>query len=302
MRINRRDFLATTMAGAGALLLPRPVLAAEPPIAYGDDPFQLVPLGRTGLRVSLIGSGTGMSGFNRQSNQTRLGQEKFEALLRYAFEKGVRLFDCADAYGTNPYVGRALKAYPRGEYVLTTKIWLHPGGYPDEDRAEVDVMVDRFRREFDTDYIDLVLLHCMMDGQWTTVFRKEMDLLEELKAKGIIRAHGVSIHSLPALRACVDSDWVDTVHVRLNAYGDRMDDPDPDVVAEVVRQLHDAGKGLIAMKLIGEGKYRDDAAKRDESIRFVLSQGAVSSMIVGFERPEEIDDFATRVGSALAEA
>ena len=302
MRINRRDFLATTMAGAGALLLRRPLLAAEPPVTYGDDPFQLMPLGRTGLKASLISSGTGMSGDGRQSNQTRLGREPFEALLRNAYEKGVRFFDCADTYGTNPYVGRVLKAYPREDFVLSTKIWLHPGGFPDEDRAEADATVDRFRREFDTDYIDIVQLHCLMDGAWPTVHQREMELLEDAKAKGVIRAHGVSIHSLPALKACVDCEWVDVVHVRLNAFGDRMDDPDPNVVADVVRQIHDAGKGVLSMKLIGEGRYRDDPAKRDESIRFVLSQGTVSSMIVGFEKPEEIDDFATRVQAALAEA
>jgi predicted aldo/keto reductase-like oxidoreductase len=128
-----------------------------------------------------------------------------------------------------------------------------------------------------------------------------MDLLADLKSKGVIKAHGVSIHSVGALKACVQTKWVDSVHSRINAYGDSMDSRDPSVVAAVLKQIHDAGKGVVGMKLIGEGRYRNDPEKRDRSIRYVLGLGCVDTMIVGFEKPEEIDDFATRVKSALVE-
>ncbi|MGQ9731975.1 MAG: aldo/keto reductase [Candidatus Zipacnadales bacterium] len=299
MALTRRQFLsATATTAAGALTLqrsPGPSQEAPP----GSDPFQRRPLGRTGLETSLIGLGTGMRGWMRQSNQTRLGAERFEGLLKYAFERGVRLFDCADLYGTHPYLARALAGLPRQEYLIATKIWPHPGGLPEQERPGADVIVERFRQELNTDYLDLVLLHCQMAPNWPEQQRRYLEGLAELKAKGIIRAHGASIHSLPALEACVESEWVDSVNTRLNAHGDNMDHRDPSLVAPIVQRLHAAGKGVVAMKLIGEGKYRHDPEKRDQSIRYVLGLGCVDTMVVGFEAEAEIDDFAERVRKAL---
>ncbi|HEY3284297.1 MAG TPA: aldo/keto reductase [Armatimonadota bacterium] len=299
MPLNRRDFIANSLAGAGALALGASAEAAKPVRFKSADPFQLVPLGRTGVKVSLIGCGTGMRGGGRQSNQTRMGREKFEALLRYAYDRGCRLFDCADMYGTHPYVGRALKPLPREKYAITSKMWVMQGGIPEQERPDADVLVDRFRKELNTDYIDLVLLHCMYSPKWTDEQKRYMDTMDRLKSKGIIKAHGVSIHSVEALKSCVTTKWVDSVHTRINPFGDSMDSKNPDDVVPVLKQIHDAGKGVVGMKLIGEGRYRDDPAKKDQAIRFVLGLGCVDTMIVGFEKPEEIDDFATRVKSAL---
>jgi aryl-alcohol dehydrogenase-like predicted oxidoreductase len=300
LRLDRRKFLQAAVAGASGAMLARRGLAAPP--VRSTDPFQLVPLGTTDLRVSLIGAGTGMRGHNRSSNQTRMGAEKFESLLRYAYDKGIRLFDLADIYGSHPYLARALADKPREDYVLISKVWVRPGGLPEEERPDADVVVDRFRQELGTDYIDLVQIHCMTDEDWTDNQRRQMDILEDLKQRGVIRAHGVSIHSLPALKQSASDPWVDVVHTRINPYGDSMDDKDPAVVTPVISSIHEAGKGVIGMKLIGEGRYREDPAKRDEAIRYVLGLGTVDTMIVGFEKPEEIDDFATRVESALEEA
>ena len=184
--------------------------------------------------------------------------------------------------------------------MIGTKIWVRPGGLPEEERPDADVVVDRFRKELNTDYIDLVLIHCMTEPGWCDQQKRQMDILANLKAKGVIRAHGASVHSLGALRACVNHPWVDSVNARINAFGDLMDDPDPAVVASVLRQIHDAGKGVVGMKLIGEGRYRDDPSKRDASIQCALGDGCVDTMIVGFEKREEIDDFAERVKNALA--
>jgi predicted aldo/keto reductase-like oxidoreductase len=121
-----------------------------------------------------------------------------------------------------------------------------------------------------------------------------MNILANFKQKGVIRAHGVSCHSLEALEASVTEPWVDSVHARINPYGMSMDGP-AEKVAPVLKKLHAAGKGVVGMKLIGEGKLRDDEAKRDESVRYVLGLGCVDILNVGFEKTEEIDDFAARV-------
>ncbi|MBM4018080.1 MAG: aldo/keto reductase [Planctomycetes bacterium] len=299
MRMNRRQFLASTLAVAGGTLLGCRTLAAPAAQAAPPNPYELVPLGKTGIKVSRIGIGTGMRGGNRQSDHTRMGKDACEALLKAAYERGVRLFDMADLYGTHPYVASALKGLPRDQYALVSKIWVRKGGIPEPERPDADVVVDRFRKELDTDYIDVVQIHCMTDANWTDAQKKQMDIMENLKAKKIIRAHGASFHSLAALECAAASPWVDTIHVRINAYGDKMDGP-PEKVAPVVEKAHKAGKGVIGMKLIGEGLYSNSPEKRDGSVRYVLGLGTVSAMVVGFLRLAEIDDFAARTAAALA--
>jgi aryl-alcohol dehydrogenase-like predicted oxidoreductase len=299
MKLNRRQFLTTTIASAGSLAFARTFPAAEAVKARSTDPFQMVPLGRTGSSVSLIGAGTGMRAGNRQSNMTRLGKEKFEALLRYEFEQGVRYFDLADTYGSHPYVASALKSLPRDQHFFCSKMWVRSGGIPEPERPDANIVVDRFRKELNTDYIDLVLLHCMTDPNWTDQQKRQMDLLAELKSKKIIRSHGVSVHTLEAMQAAAASPWVDSVHVRINAFGDSMDRKDPAEVVPVIKQLRAAGKGVVGMKLIGEGRYRNTPEKIDESLRYVFGQDCVDTMVVGFEKPEELDDFAKRVKAAL---
>ena len=298
--MNRRHFFVTILAGAGNLLLGRSLLATRPLKSLSTDPFQRVPLGKTGLKVTLIGAGTGAKGGNRQSNLTRLGKQRCEALLRYAFDKGIRFFDCADLYGTHSYLANAFKSIPREQLVLSTKIWVRRGGLPEKERPDANIVIDRFRKELNTDYIDLVLIHCMTDPNWCDQQKRQMDIMANLKAKGIIRAHGVSIHSLAALKACVDSAWVDSVHVRVNAYGDHMDDQNPAVVVPIIKRLHKAGKGVVGMKLIGEGNFRNDPEKINQSLKYVLDLNSVNTLIVGFEKPEEIDDYAKRVQNILS--
>lgn len=294
MEMKRREFLARSIAGVGGLLLGAGCVdaAIQKPVTF--DPYERVLLGKTKIKVSRVGFGTGMKGGNRQSNQTRLGKEKFEALLRASYERGVRLFDLADLYGTHPYVASALRKMPRKDYVISTKIWWRRGGIPESARPDTDVVVERFLDELDTDYIDLILLHCVDRPKWPDEMGEQMNILAKLKKKGIVRAHGVSCHSLPALQAAADEPWVDSVHVRINAYGKNMDGPVAKV-EPVVKKLHQAGKAVIGMKLIGEGAFRNSDEKRDSSIRYVLGLGCVDAMVVGFEKVEEIDDFAARV-------
>ncbi|SPE55174.1 Tat pathway signal sequence domain protein [Verrucomicrobia bacterium] len=294
MQIQRRDFLKRSALGVSGLLFGAKLAPAAESKPTFFDPFEKVALGKTKLKFSRLCMGTGVRGGNRSSNQTRMGREKFESLLRGAHERGVRLFDMADLYGTHPYLLPALKGIPRDDYSIVTKIWFHKGGIPEPERPDADVVVSRFLKELGTDYIDLVLVHCVSSGTWPEEFRRQMDLMAKLKDKGVIRAHGVSCHSLEALAAAANEPWVDSVHTRINAFGMSMDGP-PEKVAPILRKIHDAGKGVIGMKIIGEGRLRDDEARRQESLRFVLNSGCVDVLNVGFERLEEIDDLAARV-------
>ncbi len=254
-----------------------------------------------GLNVPLLGMGTGVKAGDRSNALQRSGEKNFLDTVRHAYDEGVRLFDCADSYGSLPMVAKALEGKPRESYVLVSKVWCHPkGGIPnDEPRDDSMAVIERFLREAGSEYIDLVQLHCQTAADWTKTYRPHMEALSEAKKKGWIRAHGCSCHSLEALEAAAVDPWVDVVHTRINPWGVAMDGP-ADVVVPVLKKIHAAGKGIIGMKLIGEGKFRNDPAKIDEALRFVLDLGCVDALIVGFEKQEEIVDYKQRLIAALA--
>jgi aryl-alcohol dehydrogenase-like predicted oxidoreductase len=238
--------------------------------------------------------GTGTQGGQRSSNQTREGRETFQRLLRDAHDRGVRTFDLADLYGSHTYLPPALDGIPRGNYHLISKIWWNWGGIPEPERPAADIVVARFLKELKTDYIDLLLLHCVAAADWPEQLRPQMDILTKLKTQGKIRALGVSCHSIAALEAAAAEPWVESVHTRINPYGMSMDGS-PEEVVPALKKIHAAGKGVIGMKIIGEGRLRNDDARRDESVKFALNLGCVDVLNVGFEKVTEIDDFAARV-------
>ena len=292
--ISRRKFIRTTTLATGVYLGAASLSRAFGEATKAPSPADLVPLGKTGIKVSRLALGTGTVGFSKRSRQTRLGQEKFSELVRHAYERAINFFDLADMYGSHSFFARAMKdaAIPRDKIVICTKIWLNLN-QDEEIRGELD----RFRQELDTDYLDIVLLQAMMDGDWPKRLRKWLDYLAEAKQKKIIRAHGVSNHTLCALETAAKTPWVDCILARINPRGERMDGP-PEVVVPVLKEAHAAGKGIAGMKILGEGYI---IAGREDSLRFAVELGCVDSLVIGFETPEEIDDIWEKMGEILRE-
>lgn len=293
--MKRRDFLGTAALAAG--LIPAAVAQEAKKNA---DPLGLVQLTKD-IKCSRIGYGTGMRGGNRVSDTVRAGWPKSIELLQFAYDNGVRLFDCGDLYGTHTIVAEALRGKPRDSYTLVSKIWLHNGGLPEKERLAPDETIPRFLRELRTDYIDVLQIHCMMNGNWTTQFADAMEGLEKLKQKGMIRAHGISSHSSAATRLAAQTPWCDTIHIRINSEGMNMDGPNDDAAArvkeglEVAEAAHKAGKGIIAMKVLGEGKMADKPDLRKKSTAFVANLDCVDVLIVGFSEKEHITEFIENV-------
>ena len=291
----RRDFLRRTATGLAAAGLAAAGLSDKSArAAYLDLPalerkhsaHDEVVLGATGIRTSRLAMGTGTMGGGGASNQTRSG--KNTTLLRDGFhENGLRFFDAADSYGSHPYVKEAIKGLPRDKVTVLTKT-------DTRDAAGVRDDLDRFRRELGVDYIDIVLIHCVTEADWTTRYRGAMDVLSEAKQKGIIRAHGVSCHSLSALRAAAASPWVEVDLVRLNPIGSHMD-ADPATVIGVIKQMRAQGKGIVGMKILGQGDMRD---KPQEAIRYALSTGVLDAFTIGAENQNEQNDLTRRIAAA----
>ncbi|MGQ9486839.1 MAG: aldo/keto reductase [Armatimonadota bacterium] len=249
--ITRRQFISTMLAGAGGVLLNSVVdTQQKPPVR---SPTEQVTLGKTGIKASFVGIGTGMRGWMRQSNHTRMGKEAFIALIRHAYDSGITFFDTADLYGTHSFLREALKGIPREKIVIQSKIWFRPTGLP-EQVTDAKHAIDRFRQELGTDYIDSVLVHCTTDATWTDDLRPMLDALEEARQKKIIRAHGTSCHSLPALKTSQASPWVQVQLARINHRGTAMDGK-PEEIAELLRQMRAAGKGVVGMKIFERADF-----------------------------------------------
>jgi aryl-alcohol dehydrogenase-like predicted oxidoreductase len=284
--MNRRDFLVGTGAAAAATLL-RDRLAAIPSLRQKYAASDSVVLGRTGIRTSRLAMGTGTIGYAHHSNQTKLGVKGLSDLLLNGYDHGLRFFDTADAYGSHPHVAEALKHVPRDTVTVLTKSWARD---PKEMRADLD----RFRRELGTDYLDIALMHCLSEGDWTERFRGVMDVLSEAKEKGIIRAHGCSCHTIEALRAAAASPWVEVDLVRINPVGSHMD-ADPATVLNVVRQMKSSGKAVVGMKILGQGDLRN---RQDEALRYALGLGLLDAFTIGAESKAEQDDLVRRIAAA----
>lgn len=290
-KTNRREFLQTSAAGLAGLAALSSGLKGLDPVPAADT-IDMVKLGNTGLTVPRVAFGTGSAGWKKVSNQTRLGVKKFVELSQYAFDKGIRFFDTADMYGSHTYVREALKVIPREKVTILTKVMTYnqEGWYTVEP---FETSLDRFRKETGSDYFDIFLMHCMVNGQWSTEYRKYMDGLSKAKEKGIIKTVGISCHDMDAMIEAANNPWVDVLLARINNQGPKMDGT-PEKVMKVLETAGKNGKGVIGMKVFGMGELiRDD--QREKSLNFVIRSGNVHCMTLGLESREQVDDAVSRV-------
>jgi aryl-alcohol dehydrogenase-like predicted oxidoreductase len=290
-KTTRREFIQT---GAAALAGFATVSAGLTGYGFASSANSIdkVKLGKTGLTVSRVALGTGSGGWAKASNQTRLGMKSFVELSQYAYDKGIRFFDTADMYGSHTYVREALKVIPRENVSILTKVMTYnqEGWYKTEP---FKTSLDRFRKEIGTEYFDIFLLHCMMNGKWSTEYRQYMDALSEAKQKGIIKTVGVSCHDLDAMIEAANNPWVDVLLARINPRGAKMDGT-PEKIMKVLETARLNGKGIIGMKVFGMGDLvKND--QREESLNYVIKSGNVHCMTLGLESKEQIDDAVSRV-------
>jgi aryl-alcohol dehydrogenase-like predicted oxidoreductase len=284
--MNRRDFIVGSSAVAAASWF-NARLAAIPALPQKFAASDTVVLGKTGIRTSRLAMGTGTIGTGHHSHQTDLGVKVLSNLLLNGYDQGLRFFDAADAYGSHPHVAEALKHVPRDKVTVLTKTWARD---PREARADLD----RFRRELGTDYLDIALMHCVTEGDWTERYRGVMDVFSEAKEKGVIRAHGCSCHSIEALRAAAKSPWVEVDLVRINPIGAHTD-ADPATVLSVVREMKAAGKGIVGMKILAQGDLRN---QQNEALRYALGLGLLDAFTIGAESKTEQEDLIRRIAAA----
>lgn len=289
---TRRDFFKTSAALAAATTAGTTATAAAPTKKSASD---WVVLGKSGVKVTRLALGTGTHGGREQRE---LGQQQFTRLVRHAYDNGVRFFETAESYpGMPEMLGIALQGLPRDSYRLMHKYTTPAHGDPPAAK------IDMFRQQLRTDYIDILLLHCLRPPTWEADYAPLKDGLSEAKGKKVILSHGASVHGLPALRTLPGNAWLDLAMIRMNHNGTRMDTPsekdlnEPGLVDEVVqhtKKVHAQGMGVISMKLCGEGRFTT-FEDRDKAMRFAMNLGVVDAVTIGFTAPWQIDEAIERI-------
>lgn len=279
--MKRRDLLKGSLLSAA---FPYAAPAAEKTKSATD----VVTLGPAGLKVTRLAIGTGTHSFGGSSNQTRgLGLKGMAELFRSGYDQGLRFWDSADQYGSHPHLKAGLQNVPREKVVILTKTHA-------STEAEMRSDLDRFRKEIGVDYLDIVLLHAMMDDDWPARKRGVMAVLSEARGKGIIRAHGISCHSLGALKTAAKTPWAQVVLARINPAGAHMDAA-PGAVLPVLREMKASGKGVIGMKILAQGDLRD---RVDEALQYALRLDCVDCFTIGAESRQELADLIRRIPPA----
>jgi aryl-alcohol dehydrogenase-like predicted oxidoreductase len=285
-RTTRRDFLKTSLAtGALATTGTLPLLAA------GAKATDYVTLGKSNIKVTRLAFGTGSHG---GAVQRALGQDNFNALVRHAWDRGIRFYETSDTYDEmHSMLGIALKGIPRDSYQIMSKITTH-------------ARFDELRKQANTDYFDIMLLHVQQGTDWPEKSKHWQDAISEAQHRQVIRARGASVHGLPALRQVPQNEWLQVAMIRMNHKGTKMDSDGnmwdsggnvPEVVQHV-QQAHKAGLGVVSMKLIGEGVFNHE--DRQKAMRFAFQNAGVDCVTVGYKSPAEIDEAIENLNAALA--
>jgi len=306
-RMDRRAFVRTTAVGVGAAVGRLPLRAAGAAEPASGQPVtgkvlraaDVAALGNTGIKPSRLAIGTGSNG----AEQRGLGVQGLARLLQYAFDRGITWWETADLYQTHPHVRAALRKLPRERVVITSKVLTcHENGVA-KTPAEVRRDVGRIRKELDADYIDILLMHCMSQPDWPEKMKGPMEVLDEAKEKGRVRAVGCSLHVLSAVEAAAKAPWGDVFLVRINPFAVNMDVQRPEEVPKLEKALtalHHRTGAVYGMKLFGgtdphRRQCRLTGGQLDQSLRFALSRPYLAGFTVGFSRERDLDDVIRRI-------
>jgi len=301
--VSRRDFVRQSAQLAGVAIIGSEMLAPAESAPVARTASDWVALGRkTKVKIPRLGMGTGSINGKVQRD---LGQEGFNKLIAYAYERGVHYIDTADNYKTHEMIREAIKAnkIPRENVFIQTKLPIRP-----ETTKDPMATMDRYRKELGTDYFDSLLIHCATKGSWVSDQKPLMDAFDQAQAKGWIKAKGCSCHGLASLRAATTNDWIEVQLARINPQGHHVDQDLPNVhdpagkydeAMKEIKKMHAGGRGIIAMKLCGNGDFTRPE-DREKAVQHAVKCGFVDAMVIGFKNNAEIDEAIERLNRALS--
>lgn len=287
-KIDRRKFVREGLAGVTAVSAGMLLPGFQ---GVGSETVDQVLLGETNMQVSRLALGCGTNSWARKSVFTRAGLNQFLKVARHAHERGVTFIDTADLYGTHSFVRNLFEEIPRDNFQVMTKIWTENNDW--NTVAPVDQTLERFKKELGTDYFDIVLLHCMTNGQWITEKGAFRDQLSEAKLRKQVGKVGVSCHNIDALRVAATDPWTDIILARINPAQAKMDGT-PEEIMDILETAKDNGKGIIGMKIYGAGDLTKEEL-REKSLKFACQSKNIHAMTIGMEKTVYVDDTVERM-------
>lgn len=146
---------------------------------------------KLGVAPSMLGFGCMRFPLDKDGNIDEVESQK---MIDKAISEGVTYIDTAFPYhggDSEPFVGRALKKYPRDSYFLATKLPIWQINSKEEAR---EVFNDQLKR-LDVDYVDFYLLHALDEEKWEKIIKFDIiSLCEELREEGKLKYIGFSFH------------------------------------------------------------------------------------------------------------
>lgn len=241
-------------------------------------------LGGTGLRVSRLCFGVLTIG----PLQAHLPLTEGVAILKYAVARGVNFFDTAEIYGTYPYLRQLFREVENSRLVVATKSYAVTA-------AEMKKSLEKARRELDRDVIDIFLLHEQESILTLRGHREALNFLVKAKERGLVRAVGISTHTVAGVQASFAVPEIEVIHPLFNIQGLGIKDGSCSQMLEAIETAHALGKGIYLMKPLGGGHLIHQA---EIALKFAFRQQAAAAVAVGMKTREEVD-FNVRVSENL---
>ncbi len=231
-------------------------------------------LGRTGLVVSRLCFGALTIG----PLHANLSLSAGAGIIRRALEGGVNFIDTAESYDTYAYIRAALEGWDR-PVVLATKSYAYTA-------AGMARSLEVARRELGRDVIEVFLLHEMESEHTLRGHREALEYLLAARARGLVRAVGISTHTVAGVRAAAREPEIDVIHPLFNCAGVGIRDGTADDMLSAIREAHGVGKGIYAMKALAGGHL---IPRAEEALRYVLARPEIASVAVGMQSAAEVE-------------
>jgi predicted aldo/keto reductase-like oxidoreductase len=232
------------------------------------------PLGQTGLEVSQLCFGAlPMGPLQRNMPPERGGQ-----VIAKALDLGVNFIDTAQVYETYEHIRQGILGRPRP--IIASKSFA-------ENYEDMAAAIEEALTALDVDYIDIFHLHAPRCG---TDFAREragaLKCLLDHKEQGLIKAVGISTHTIAAVKAAAQRDDIDVIYPIINFKGLGILDGTAEEMAQAIAEAAQKGKGLYAMKVFGGGNLLD---QKERALEFVFNIPGLDVISIGMVHEREVE-------------
>jgi len=235
--------------------------------------MQYKKLGCTNLTVSKLCFGS----LTISPLQASLSVDDGADVILFAMEMGVNFIDTAEFYNNYQYINKALKKV-KSELIISTKSYAYT--YKGMKKS-----VEKARKETGKDVIDIFMLHEQETKLTLKGHREALEYLVDARAKGIIKAIGVSTHTVEVVNAAANMQEIEVIHPIINYRGLGIKDGNLHDMEKAINNAYNNGKGIYAMKALGGGNLINS---KNKAFSYVLSFPYLHSIAVGMKSRDEV--------------